>query len=89
MHACLELDGARFHLNDEFVENDVRSPLALGGTPVTIHLGVADCDTAYDRAVAAGCVPFGHQWSIATPGDSLSPEAMEQAIADHVTANVP
>ena len=44
MYACLELEGARFHLNDEF---------------------------------------------ITTPSDSLSPEAMAQAIAACVTTNVP
>jgi uncharacterized glyoxalase superfamily protein PhnB len=30
------------------------TPNALGGTPVTLHLEVADCDEAVKRAVAAG-----------------------------------
>ena len=30
------------------------SPATLGGTPVTLHLYVADVDELFDRAVAAG-----------------------------------
>jgi uncharacterized glyoxalase superfamily protein PhnB len=30
------------------------SPQKLGGSPVTIHLSVADVDASYARAVAAG-----------------------------------
>ena len=31
------------------------SPLGLGGSPVTLHLHVADCDAVFQRAVEAGC----------------------------------
>lgn len=40
---------------DEFPEHGGKSPQALGGTPVTIHLQVTDCDAVFQCAVEAGC----------------------------------
>jgi PhnB protein len=53
-HAEIEIEGSRIMLSDEFPEMNVRSPLALGGSPVSLHLYVADVDAVYSRAVAAG-----------------------------------
>lgn len=55
MHATMSIGGAKFHLANECVEYGNRSPLTLGGTPVTIHLHVADSDAVFQRAVEAGC----------------------------------
>jgi PhnB protein len=41
-------------LSDEFPEIGARSPQAIGGSPVTIHLYVEDVDTGFKQAVAAG-----------------------------------
>ncbi|MCB1491938.1 MAG: VOC family protein, partial [Rhodobiaceae bacterium] len=38
MHACIAINGTSVMLVDEMPEHWVRSPKALGGTPVTIHL---------------------------------------------------
>jgi uncharacterized glyoxalase superfamily protein PhnB len=54
MHAAIAIDGAMLMLVDEMKEHGVLSPLALGGSPVTLHLNVADADRAIERAVAAG-----------------------------------
>ncbi|MCH8504211.1 MAG: VOC family protein [Ectothiorhodospiraceae bacterium] len=58
MHAALRLDGSVLFLSDDFPEfcadNKPSSPKALGGTPVTVHRYVEDCDAAFDRAVKAG-----------------------------------
>jgi uncharacterized glyoxalase superfamily protein PhnB len=54
MHAALSINGSSVMLVDENLDYGLRSPKALGGTPVTIHLIVPDADAAYDRAVAAG-----------------------------------
>lgn len=54
MHACLRINGATVMLVDEFPEMGNHSPLALKGTPVTMHLMVADVDAVTARAVAAG-----------------------------------
>jgi len=54
MHAMLRIGDSMLMLVDEFPEMHVRGPQALGGTPVTIHLSVADADAAFRRATAAG-----------------------------------
>ena len=53
--AALTIGGAMLFLADECPEFGSRSPQGLGGTPVTLHLHVADCDAVFARAVAAGC----------------------------------
>jgi uncharacterized glyoxalase superfamily protein PhnB len=55
LHAALLVGGATFFLAEEFPAFGSRSPQALGGTPVTLHLHVDDCDAVFERAVAAGC----------------------------------
>ncbi len=53
-HAEIRIGEAVIMLSDEFPELGVRSPLALGGTPVSIHVYVADVDALAGRAVDAG-----------------------------------
>ncbi len=53
-HAEITIGGALIMLADEFPELGVLSPRSLGGSPVTIHLYVADVDAIAKRAVAAG-----------------------------------
>jgi PhnB protein len=55
MHAALSIEGAVFFLADEFPEHGGHSPQSLGGSPVTLHLQVPDCDAVFRRAVEAGC----------------------------------
>jgi PhnB protein len=57
MHAQIRIDGKIVYLADDFPEfcgGKSQSPRALGGTPVTIHRFVKDCDAAVKRAVDAG-----------------------------------
>jgi uncharacterized glyoxalase superfamily protein PhnB len=57
MHAAIRIDGKFLFLADDFPEycgGKAQSPAALGGTPVTIHRYVRDCDAAMDRATKAG-----------------------------------
>lgn len=93
MHAELKIGDSVLMICDEFPDMNCRSPQAIGGTPVTLHLYVNNADTAYDRAVKAGATavmppadmfwgdrfgkvkdPFGHEWSIATHKEEVSPE---------------
>lgn len=53
-HAEINIGGARIMLADEFPEIGFRSPESLGGSPVVIHLDVADVDAFGRRAAAAG-----------------------------------
>lgn len=54
MHACLALFGSHIFLSDEFPDFGNVSPKRLNGTPVSIHVFVADADAAIARAAAAG-----------------------------------
>lgn len=60
MHADIAVNGARVFVRDDFPEmcpdqqGKPSTPPALGGTPVTLHLQVESCDSAVERAVAAG-----------------------------------
>ena len=53
-HAELELGAFTLMLAEEFPEFGYKSPLAIGGTAVTIHLHVDNADAWIERAVAAG-----------------------------------
>jgi PhnB protein len=57
IHAALQVNGSTVLLNDDFPEmQDGKSmtPIALGGTPVTIHLTVVDVDARFQQAIDAG-----------------------------------
>jgi PhnB protein len=53
-HAEIEIEGGLIMLADAHAEIDFRSPVALGGSPVTIHIYVADVDAFFARAKEAG-----------------------------------
>jgi uncharacterized glyoxalase superfamily protein PhnB len=57
IHAEIRIDGRPLFLADDFPEycgGKASSPQALGGTPVTVHRFVKDCDAAIQRAEKAG-----------------------------------
>jgi PhnB protein len=54
MHAAVKINSAVVMMNDEMPEHGALSPLALQGTPVTLHLNVPDVDKWFARAVKAG-----------------------------------
>jgi len=53
-HAELVMGRARFMLADEYPDFDALSPLTIGGTPVSLHLYVADVDQLVAQATGAG-----------------------------------
>lgn len=53
-HAELVIGDSPFMLADEFPEMGFRSPLAHGGTPVSLLVYVPDCDRAVKKMVASG-----------------------------------
>ncbi|SRR5579885_2460730 len=58
MHAMLRIGDSPLMLVDDFPEYGGKGgPKKLGGTPVTLHLYVEDCDAVYNQAVAAGATP--------------------------------
>lgn len=58
MHACITINGSSIMLVDENLEWGMCGPKSLGGSPVSVHLIVADADADFDRAVAAGATPI-------------------------------
>ena len=57
VHAALQLNGGTLFLADDFPEMNEgqgRTPEALGGTAVTLHLEVPDVDATIAQAVSAG-----------------------------------
>ena len=57
MHLSMKIGDAPFMACDDFPEycgGVIRNPKHTGTTGVTLHLVVDDCDTAMDKAVAAG-----------------------------------
>lgn len=57
MHAEIRIGDRMVFLADDFPEycgGKSQTATALGGTPVTIHRYVEDCDAAIERAVQAG-----------------------------------
>lgn len=57
MHAEISIGGQSVFLVDDFPEfcgGKSQTPIALGGTPVTIHRFVEDCDAAVKQAEQAG-----------------------------------
>lgn len=54
-HADLKIGGSRIYLADEMPGfSAVKSPKALKGSSVNIHLWSEDCDAAFARALTAG-----------------------------------
>ena len=51
-HAEIKIGDSRIMLADEHPELQALSPKTIGGSPVSIHLYVADVDAAVERAVA-------------------------------------
>lgn len=69
MHAEIDLNGMRVFLGDDFPEHrqnypddPVLPPIALGGTTVALHLEVPDCDAAVKRAIDAGATMVMPPW---------------------------
>jgi PhnB protein len=53
-HAELAIGSSIVMLADEFPDQGFLSPKTIGGTPVTIHVYVADVDATFAKALAAG-----------------------------------
>jgi len=54
-HAEMRIGNTALFLADENEEWGSRSPLTIGDTPVRMALHVDDVDTAFSRALKAGC----------------------------------
>jgi PhnB protein len=72
---------------DEFPELEILSPLAIGGTPVVLHVFTDNVDSAWQRAVEAGAVvvrPLQDQFWGDRQGQLLDPFGHKWGLAQHV-----
>jgi uncharacterized glyoxalase superfamily protein PhnB len=54
-HAEIRVGDTPLMLSDENPAWGTKSAATLGGSPISLHIYVADTDAAFQRAVAAGC----------------------------------
>jgi PhnB protein len=87
MHACIKIDGAPIFLVDENPQWGALSPRTLNGSPVTIHLQVADADALFERAVKAGAtvkMPLADMFWGDRYGVLVDPSGHNWSIATHL-----
>jgi PhnB protein len=85
-HAEIKIGNSPIMLADEFPEMDIRSPHALGGTPVGILLYLEDVDARFSQAVAAGATvdrPVKDQFYGDRSGTVVDPFGHKWTIATH------
>jgi len=88
MHAEVRIGDSPIMLNDEM--GGAKSAKAIGGSPASLWLYVEDCDTLFNRAVAAGATvapgPMGQMtdqfWGDRT-GTFTDPHGYQWTIATH------
>jgi len=91
-HAELLIDGHEFMLSEEFPEYGILGPASVGGTTLTMHLHVDDCDAAVARAVAAGATlvrPPSDQFYGERTGTVRDPYGHEWSLGHSIEALTP
>jgi PhnB protein len=86
-HAELEIGSSIVMLADEFPDHGFLSPSTLGGSPVTVHVYVADVDAVFARALALGATesrPVEDQFYGDRLGQFTDPWGHRWSVASHV-----
>jgi uncharacterized glyoxalase superfamily protein PhnB len=86
-HAELRIGNSMLLLCDEFPDWSVLSPQSLGGSAVTIHMYLENVDSAFERAVSAGCtvlMPLADQFWGDRYGIVIDPFGHRWSLATHI-----
>ncbi|MFD4240309.1 VOC family protein [Streptomyces sp. NPDC058525] len=86
-HAELELGNSVVMLADEYPEMGFRSPKAVGGTPVTLHVYVEDVDAVFAKALARGAdalSPVKDEFYGDRTGQFIDPFGHRWNVATHI-----
>jgi len=86
-HAEIKIGDSIVMLDEEMLEQGMRSPLALGGTPATLMIYLEDADVTYAAAVEAGAtaeMPIAEQFWGDRYGQLIDPFGHRWALATHV-----
>ena len=87
IHACVRIGDSLVMLVDENPQWGCLGPLALKGSPITIHLQVGDVDAVFDQAVRAGAkitMPVADMFWGDRYGRVEDPFGHHWAIATHI-----
>ncbi|MCB1675760.1 MAG: VOC family protein [Halioglobus sp.] len=87
MHGMMRIGDSALMLVDENPDWGMRSPLALNGSPVTVHLYVEDVDATIAQAVAAGArvtMPAQDMFWGDRYGKLVDPFGHEWSVATHI-----
>jgi PhnB protein len=87
MHAELKIGDSMIMLSDEHPQMGALSPQSVGGTPVTLHLYVANVDAVTQKAVDAGAKldrPVKDQFYGDRTGSLTDPFGHKWYVATHV-----
>ncbi|HVE48836.1 MAG TPA: VOC family protein [Casimicrobiaceae bacterium] len=85
-HAELKIGGGYLMLSEEMASMNLKGPLSLGGTPVSLLVYVRDVDKVFDRAIAAGAEnkrPVADQFYGDRSGTLVDPFGHVWTIATH------
>lgn len=86
IHAEMRIGNSTLMLTDENPAFDAKSAGTLGGSPVSLHLYVADVDQMIQQAVDAGCqvvAPTQDMWWGDRFGKLRDPYGLHWSIATH------
>ncbi|WP_329112745.1 VOC family protein [Streptomyces sp. NBC_01353] len=86
-HAELELGSSVIMLADEYPDIGFRSPKAVGGTPVTLHVYVEDVDAVFAKALSRGATevsPVKNEFYGDRTGQFEDPFGHRWNVATHV-----
>jgi PhnB protein len=86
-HAELQIGDSVIMLSDEFPEMGMKSPKALGGSPVTLSVYVHNVDDVFERAIQAGAKqlrPVEDQFYGDRSGQFEDPYGHRWSVSSHV-----
>ena len=86
-HAEIEIGDSVIMIADECPERGAKGPQAYGGTPVSIHVYVANSDDVYAKAVAAGATqlqPVKNQFYGDRSGGFTDPFGHSWYVSTHI-----
>ena len=92
LHAEMQIGDSVVMLTSEHPAYGSLSPLALKGTPVSIHLYVPEADVAWNRALEAGCsvrMPLADAFWGDRYGRLVDPFGHEWAVASRIEELTP
>lgn len=86
-HGEFKIGDSMFMISDENPECNIASPEKLGGSPVTLHLYVADAGATFSDAIKAGAketMPLANQFWGDRMGKIVDPFGHQWLIATHI-----